>query len=659
MTAARLVNEAWSEGLIPPPRMTVSEWAQAYRGVTSPSPQPGPWRNERTPYLTAIMDELSPFSAARTVALMKGSQLGATECACNWIAYSIDANPTSIMVVLPSASLAKEWSTLRFGRLIDGTPKLHGKIALQDKRTSGNSWQTKRIVGGGFLKFTWASSAPSMRSTPLGCLALDEIDDYPGDAGGQGCPVALLKRRFSNYPRGKMYLCSTPTTKNLSRIEREFLAGDQRLYFVPCPNCGHFQALVFEQLKWENNDPESVRYECLKCGDKIPERFKTQMLSAGRWVATDGYVDLKKSGFSKVADITPILGEMNSQAEVSFHLSAMYSPLGWYGWKTLARDWFSAQGNIRVLKTMVNTVFGETWEDRGVATDPQRLFDRRERFQLGVVPDGGLFVVAFADIQADRIECEFRAFGRRGESWSFYYEVIQPSRPDGKGGFVPRCTSDPEPWKRLEELLRQAWPIEGGGSMPLYCAGVDTGYNPEPVYELCRKFPQPSYGPAGAAVWSTGTVVPTKGGASGHKLIENISDVDAARKREGLRIVTIGTFYAKQSIYEALRQNQPIDDSPYPDGYFHLPDYNWEYFRGLASEQRIIHESGKAEWRKIYSRNEPLDCAVGHVAMAELIGANNWTESQWQLLQERIDRSRSQSVVAPEPTTRRVRGSFL
>ena len=45
--------------LCPPENISVSEWAENYRTLDSKtSALPGPWRNDKTPYLKEIMDEL-------------------------------------------------------------------------------------------------------------------------------------------------------------------------------------------------------------------------------------------------------------------------------------------------------------------------------------------------------------------------------------------------------------------------------------------------------------------------------------------------------------------------------------------------------------------------------------------------------------------------
>jgi len=72
------IERAWREGLMPDPLLTVSEWADRHRMLSSKaSAEPGRWRTSRTPYLKAIMDCLSPTSPVERIVFMKGAQVGA------------------------------------------------------------------------------------------------------------------------------------------------------------------------------------------------------------------------------------------------------------------------------------------------------------------------------------------------------------------------------------------------------------------------------------------------------------------------------------------------------------------------------------------------------------------------------------------------------
>ena len=88
------LERAWREGLTPDPLLSVSQWSDRHRVLSSKaSAEPGRWRTRRTPYLKEIMDCLSPTSPVERVVFMKGAQVGATESGSNWIGYVITTPP--------------------------------------------------------------------------------------------------------------------------------------------------------------------------------------------------------------------------------------------------------------------------------------------------------------------------------------------------------------------------------------------------------------------------------------------------------------------------------------------------------------------------------------------------------------------------------------
>ena len=135
-------------------------------------------------------------------------------------------------------------------------------------RDSGNTQLAKEFPGG-ILMITGANSAVGLRSMPIRYLFLDEVDGYPHDVDGEGDPIQLAEKRTTTFSRRKIFMVSTPTVKDTSRIEREYLASDQRRYFVPCPHCGHMQWLKWSNIRWEHDDPATAVYVCSdKVGDE-------------------------------------------------------------------------------------------------------------------------------------------------------------------------------------------------------------------------------------------------------------------------------------------------------------------------------------------------------------------------------------------------------
>ena len=70
------VRRAWMAGLAPDPSLTVSQWADRHRVLSSrAASEAGPYRTARTPYMKAVMDALSPRNPAQRVVFMKAAQV--------------------------------------------------------------------------------------------------------------------------------------------------------------------------------------------------------------------------------------------------------------------------------------------------------------------------------------------------------------------------------------------------------------------------------------------------------------------------------------------------------------------------------------------------------------------------------------------------------
>ena len=101
--AALSVQSAWQRGLAPDPILTVDDWANRHRMLSSvASAEPGRWSSARTPYLAEVMSALSVTSRAERVVLMKGAQLGGTEAGLNWLGYVIHHAPGPMLLVQPT-----------------------------------------------------------------------------------------------------------------------------------------------------------------------------------------------------------------------------------------------------------------------------------------------------------------------------------------------------------------------------------------------------------------------------------------------------------------------------------------------------------------------------------------------------------------------------
>lgn len=654
-----LVLSAAAQAFAPPPVTSVSEWSDEHRVVTAPSPELGPWRTSRTPYLRQIMDVCSPQHPARLIDLQKATQIGGTEVAVNVIGYYSDVFPQPGMVVLPSKDVAKEWAEFRFTGLFEATKPLSSLLTERHNRKgrAKNTTLLKRLTNGGSWKFAWSSSPKMLRSTPAAILIADEVDGFDKRSGREGEPVALLEKRFSNFDRGKYLRLSSPTDQAGSRIEAGFRAGDQRYYFVPCPHCKWFQRLVWSRMRWQPGVPDTIEdrsaaasYECIHCEKHIPEWHKTDMLDGGMWVATRFAPSLNVTGFSPqdLPGMRPIFLRMEEAVHPSFHINALYAPLGWKGqnWASLVQKWEASEGDIEARKVFVTTSLAETWVDQGETPDEDKLYSRREQYQSGVVPEQCCFVTTFVDVQSDRLEYEHVGWDANRGRWSISYQTI------------PGRTNEGAVWAKLEAVLAEPLKVSDGSLMPILAMGIDTGHEAATVYEFAKRHPQLERTHYGYTIKHPRTVVCTKGDSmrSFEKLIVRASSDDGViRKRGGVPLIFIGTGYAKQNLFPRLRLPKPGEGETWPPNYYHFPaDYELPYFVGLCSERMVRDGHGKASFQVIGGRrNEILDIAVGNWAVAALTGLERMPAAAMLELRRRLMTSKEereqQSAPSPAP----------
>jgi phage terminase large subunit GpA-like protein len=616
---AEALLRAWGGGLKPDPLLTVSEWADRYRLLSSrAAAEPGRYRTKRTPYMKEIMDALSPGHPAQRIIFMKAAQVGATEAGNCFLGFIIHQAPGPALAVQPTVELAKRNSRQRIDPLIEESPALRDKVKPARSRDAGNTMLSKEFAGG-ILIMTGANSAVGLRSTPARYIFLDEVDAYPASADEEGDPVSLAEARSLTFAhRRKVFLVSTPTIRGLSRIEREFEASDQRRYFVACPHCGNPQWLKFERLRWEKGRPETAAYHCEACEAPIAEHHKTAMLEAGEWRATANSAD---------------------PSTIGFHLSALYSPVGWLSWERIARAWEAAQGSDEAIRAFRNTILGEPWVETGEAPDWRRLYDRRERWPGGTVPAGGLILTAGADVQKDRVEVDVWAWGRGLESWLVDHVVIDGGPEHARS------------WDALAALLSRTWPHAHGAALPIARLAVDTGYEAPAVYAWAR-------------AQGFAQVAPVKGveGFNRASPVAGPTYVDVTeggkRLRRGARLWTVAVSTFKAETYRHLRLQRPTDEeiaggAKMPPGTIHLPDWvESEWLKQFVAEQLVTVKTRRGfarfEWQKLRERNEALDTRVYARAAAWIAGLDRWSEERWAEVEREVS-------VEREPAPRRQR----
>jgi phage terminase large subunit GpA-like protein len=571
----------------PPPPLTVSMWADRYRRLSpEASAEPGQWRTERAPYQRDIMDAVTD-PEIESIVVMSSAQVGKTELLLNIIGYHIDYDPAPIMLIQPTEGLAEAFSKDRLAPMIRDSPTLTGKVKDVKSRDSENTILHKKFPGGQ-ITLGGANAPASLASRPIRIVLLDEVDRYPVSAGTEGDPVSLVAKRTTTFWNRKIIMVSTPTIKGASRIEAAYNESTMEQWNLPCPSCGEYQPLTWEQIKFED-----AMYACKSCG-ALHDEFEWKS-GTGKWIAREPGRKVR-----------------------GFHLNELASP--WKRWNKIIEEFKEAKrGGPQMLKVWTNTSLGETWEEEGESVDKDMLLKRRETYGCEV-PDDVLVLTAAVDVQDNRLEYEVVGWGLEKESWGIRYGVIMG---DPGQDYV---------WKKLDaEVINKSFKRFDGQELQVMTTCIDSGgHFSKQVYAYCkaREFKR---------VWA----IKGKGG-SGQPFIQR----PKRRNEEGAWLFIIGVDAGKDTISSNLTVLEPGNP-----GYCHFPietdrGYDEAYFDGLTAEHRVLrYTKGQPsihwEKKKSGARNEPFDLRNYATAALEILNPP---------LAE-IKKSREQQKIEPQKVT--------
>lgn len=563
-------------GMTPTPITTAAEWADRHRILDSNHPIEGPYNSALTPDFVEIMECMSPLHPCRGVAVKKGVQDGMSDVMLNIIGTYIDLSPCPILILLPTIADAEKTSRKRLAPMIASCPSLAKKVTSPKSRDGTNTILAKTFIGGDIDLV--GSNAPAALSQVSKRLFICDERDRCGITD-EGDSFDLGMGRLAAFGNSKWLSISTPTDGQ-SQIEAQFLAGDQRHRYLPCPHCGFMQVLVWEQIRWPKGKPREAKYHCISetCGGSWAQWENDAILAHGQWI--------------------PHAPQNNPDDGPDCHRSYMRSNLykhtalaGTTLWTQLAKKWemcgkdplkFQVFHNLHLAQCFTNAQFAEL--------TGSQIAERGELYpaELPVV-----FVTLFCDVQADRLEATICGWGADEECW-VHSHLILPGDP-----------RRPEVWQLLTAAYRRRYFNKAIGF-----AGIDCGYLPDEVDKYLRQY-------------RSGRFIRTRGLANNTKGI-NRQPIWNGRAKitrgKTTMFYLIGVDTAKHAVYTRLSARGPFS-------MIHFPiaaslgvgqGIGDAYYEQLTSEH-LIKKSGVARWvlKVDNARNEALDCMVGNLAMCK------------------------------------------
>ena len=563
------------QGFKPPENLTVSEWADKYRVLSSEaSAEPGPWRTSRTPYLKEPMDAFTD-TKIRHIVMVAASQVGKSEMINNIIGYIIHQDPGSILLVEPNMIDAKKYSKLRINPMIRDSVVLRRLVSPAKSRDSSNTILEKSYPGG-MLIMCGSTEAHTLASMPMRNVLGDERDRWATSAGREGDPWELAMARQTTFYNAKSFEVSTPTIKGASAIEKSFYTGTQERWCTCCPHCGGFHNIRWADIRYEYDATEingkqtftvkKVYYVCPECGAISSEHQMKR--SPSKWIAEN-----------------PGAYEQGTR---SFWLNAFCSP--WKSWDNIVLEYLQARGDPEKLKVKYNTLFGELWEERGGLEDEDSFLARREEYRAEL-PDGVLVLTCGVDVQDDRLEYEVVGWGVRKENWGIKRGQLM-GRPD-----------DPETWAMLDDVINHVYRYENGKGLRISMTFVDDGghFTMNTRLNCAARIGKKVFDCKGFAGDGKPYTSPPK----------KVQILIRGKYIGTCWQYQLGVDAGKQMIMDALKVQTP------GPRYCHFPKneecgYGHAFFVGLLSEHLVYKEHNKNPWvwEKIpgHERNEPLDC---------------------------------------------------
>lgn len=625
--------------------MLPSEWAEKNRVMSSDvSSKVGKFSFNYTPYLREVLDVLSPSHPARIIAVMKGAQIGfSTGVIENSIGYIISQSPGNILFLTGHADLAGEAMNGKIDQMIESTglrKMIRPNVIKKKNQRTGDTSKSKEFAGGSLTAGS-AGNHKLLRQRSVRYGFIDDFDAARKSTKESGSTTEMIEQRFAAYyDKMKLFYISTPEVKQTSNIEPVYELGDQRKYHVPCPCCGDYidlkwtykvdgkeAGITYKVDEHGKLIDGSVGYTCQSCFGFFKDNHKQEMLMEGEWRAT---------------------AVPSEEGYYSYHLSALYAPVGMYDWERYVRQYLKANPigepqKSKEMQTFTNLVLGETFEETGKEIKSNVLQKNTREYEIKTLPErmsevdgNGLIVLLTCacdlngTVEDARLDYEVLAWTENGSSYSIDAGSI--------GTFIPNQTRaqkaatdrekwtyrNNEPgnvWDEYNKILDTVYITDTGRKMKVFITGVDTGHYTSYAYEFIATSPH--------------YVLGLKGKDADKYRRHGVDTPSFKQSRERKELYLVEVNQLKDDLAEYIELHWKNDgETPQPSGFMNFPlpekgKYTYKnYFEHYEAEHRVMQENTAGEltgtrWVKKSNakQNHFWDVRIYNIALKEILTA--------------------------------------
>ena len=327
-------------------------------------------------------------------------------------------------------------------------------------------------------------------------------------------------------------------------------------------------------------------------------------------------------------------GEWRATAEgngkhVGFHIWAGYSYSPNASWSNLAEEWLASKDNPEQLRTFINTVLGEVWQDEYESkVGASALIEKaaNEDYEKGVPPEDVLVLLAGIDTQDDRLSLSVWGAGRNEEFFLLDRVKIygSPSRPDV--------------WQQLDEILQTPYTNVNGIKMRIEVAAIDTGgHFTDEVYNYVRERTKLGM----IAIKGIGKL-------RNDAFLSKPNKIDygstGKTRRGSVMLFSVAVNKIKTQMHRRLKEAEP------GKGALHFyPTITSDYFEELTAEREIRKQRNGYQFDRVWVkksgvRNEALDEMVYAYAALHRLYQLYDRRTLWNQLEKRYKNQNSDNV---------------
>ena len=337
-----------------------------------------PFTLDRGEYVRQIIRDYSP-----TIVIPKGAQMRLTVTAITRTLHNIVERKWNGLYLLPLKTGAIPFVQGRIDPIIESNEGLVTRFSSVDNRLH------KQTADGVNFYVRGTNIIRELQEFPVDFEIWDERDRMVEDN------LEDARHRMDGSQIRQVLVLSTPTVDGYGVYADDgWAASDQHRWEIPCPGCGRFQVLNFNDPSLDYNNvklgdlPAECVVECAFCHREIGDAERPELNALGRW-----------SAFNLQGDIR------------GYHISQLNSPT--QPLHEIMKDYYEGEKEARKLKSFWNLNMGRAYTAPGDKITVELLDKcRMKGYLTGGIPNS--FVSVGIDV-GTKIHCWCWHFGRGGQ----------------------------------------------------------------------------------------------------------------------------------------------------------------------------------------------------------------------------------------------------